>query len=152
MVYTTTMQIIAMKRMRTHESDRSNTRAPRDDVRAWRRWLPSQRTRFQLRQRLVVPLTLAPALGLVAVLFGSSAVYGITQSLGYLPFLGQTTLSLAAYRNVMGGTPSHASSGLAFGSRYGSVSAPRCWQPVVRCSSSWRGATDFGMARPNWRC
>lgn len=54
-------------------------------------------------QRLVVPLTLAPALGLIAVLFGTSVVYGFSQSLGYLPFLGQTTLTLDAYRNVVGG-------------------------------------------------
>ena len=48
-------------------------------------------------------MTLAPALGMIGVLFGSSVVYGVSQSFGYLPFLGQTTLSLAAYRNVIGG-------------------------------------------------
>ncbi len=54
-------------------------------------------------QRLVVPLTLAPALGLIAVLFGTSVLYGVAQSLGYLPFLGQTALTLSAYRNILGG-------------------------------------------------
>lgn len=49
-------------------------------------------------------LSLAPALGLIALLFGSSVVYGLAQSLGYLPFLGQRALSLDAYRNVVAGT------------------------------------------------
>ncbi|MDP9310520.1 MAG: ABC transporter permease subunit [Chloroflexota bacterium] len=57
-----------------------------------------------LRRSLTVPLTLAPALGLIALLFGTSVVYGGAQSLGYLPFLGQTTFTLAAYRNVLSGT------------------------------------------------
>ncbi len=62
-----------------------------------------RRSIYWFGQRFAIPLTLAPALGLVAVLFGTSVVYGVAQSLGYLPFLGQTTLSLAAYRNVVSG-------------------------------------------------
>lgn len=50
---------------------------------------------------------LAPALGLLALLFGSSLLYGLAQSLGWLPFLGQRQLSLDAYRNVLAG-PRHA--------------------------------------------
>jgi putative spermidine/putrescine transport system permease protein len=48
-------------------------------------------------------LSLAPVLGVVALLFGTSVVYGVVQSLGYLPFLGQTTFSLDAYDNVLVG-------------------------------------------------
>jgi putative spermidine/putrescine transport system permease protein len=44
---------------------------------------------------------LAPALGLIALLFGASVVYGVGQSLGWLPFLGQREISLNAYRNVL---------------------------------------------------
>ena len=47
---------------------------------------------------------LAPALGLLAVLFGASVVYGVAQSLGWLPFLGQRDLNLHAYRNVVIGS------------------------------------------------
>lgn len=49
----------------------------------------------------VIAVTLAPALFIVTLLFGMSMVYGVVQSLGYLPFLGQTTLSLDAYYNVL---------------------------------------------------
>lgn len=62
--------------------------------------------RLDLRARrgtLGVWLSLVPALALIALLFGSSVVYGVTQSLGYLPFLGQRTLSLDAYRNIVTG-------------------------------------------------
>jgi putative spermidine/putrescine transport system permease protein len=55
------------------------------------------------RTRLMIALTLAPALGLVAVLFGASVIYGVAQSLGYLSVIGQTTVGLAAYRNVLVG-------------------------------------------------
>ncbi len=48
-------------------------------------------------------LRLAPALAVLAVLFGSSVTYGVSQSLGYLPFLGERTLTLAAYRNIFAG-------------------------------------------------
>ncbi len=57
---------------------------------------------MKARLRQLVPfLSLVPALGLVLVLFGTSVVYGVVQSLGYLPFLGQTSLSLDAYYNVL---------------------------------------------------
>ncbi len=65
---------------------------------------PFSRSVRTVRRSLIVPLTLAPALGLIALLFGTSVVYGIAQSLGYLPFLGETTLTLDAYRNVVSGT------------------------------------------------
>lgn len=53
------------------------------------------------RRDAAIPLTLLPALALVALLFGSSVITGIGQSLGYLPFIGETSLSLAAYRNLL---------------------------------------------------
>lgn len=53
-------------------------------------------------------ISLLPALGLVALLFGASVLYGVTQSLGYLPFIEQETISLDAYHNVLVG-PSTAS-------------------------------------------
>jgi putative spermidine/putrescine transport system permease protein len=49
-------------------------------------------------------LSLAPALALVLLLFGTSVVYGVVQSLGYLPFLNQTSISLDAYADVLVGT------------------------------------------------
>ncbi|XSG73139.1 ABC transporter permease [Herpetosiphon llansteffanensis] len=48
-------------------------------------------------------LGLAPASIIIIGLFGGSLGYGIAQSLGWLPFLGQRQLSLAAYRNVLAG-------------------------------------------------
>jgi len=48
-------------------------------------------------------LGLAPASIIMLGLFGSSLGYGIAQSLGWLPFLDQRELSLAAYRNVLVG-------------------------------------------------
>ncbi len=55
------------------------------------------------QSRLMITLTLVPALSLVAVLFGASVIYGVAQSLGYLSSIGQTTVGLAAYRNVLVG-------------------------------------------------
>jgi putative spermidine/putrescine transport system permease protein len=49
------------------------------------------------------------------MLFGTSVVYGVSQSLGYLPFLQQESLSLQSYRAIM------------FDSRY----APQFWRGLV---------------------
>ncbi len=46
---------------------------------------------------------LAPALALMTLLFGASAVYGVAQSLGYLTVIGQERLSLDAYAGLLGG-------------------------------------------------
>ncbi len=54
-------------------------------------------------RHLATPLALLPALSLVVLLFGSSIVYGVLQSLGYLPFLGQTELNPDAYYNLLVG-------------------------------------------------
>ncbi|MBA3469375.1 MAG: ABC transporter permease subunit [Herpetosiphonaceae bacterium] len=58
-------------------------------------------------RRATTWLALAPALALIGLLFGASIVYGVGQSLGWLPFLGQRAISLDAYRNVLAG-PDHA--------------------------------------------
>jgi putative spermidine/putrescine transport system permease protein len=55
-----------------------------------------------LRGSVIWPLL--PSLSLIAILFGTSVVNGIAQSLGFLPFVGQRELSLDAYRNVVAGT------------------------------------------------
>jgi putative spermidine/putrescine transport system permease protein len=55
------------------------------------------------RETLRIWLALAPALLVVGVLFGASALYGALQSLGYLTIIGQTELSLQPYRNVLVG-------------------------------------------------
>lgn len=46
---------------------------------------------------------LAPALLLAGVLAATGVLYAATQSLGYLPFIGQTDLSFAAYAALLGG-------------------------------------------------
>jgi putative spermidine/putrescine transport system permease protein len=54
-----------------------------------------------MREKLTVPLLLAPALGVILLLFGSGLSLALVQSLGYLPAVGQTDLSLDAYRQVL---------------------------------------------------
>ncbi|MEM8532853.1 MAG: ABC transporter permease subunit, partial [Chloroflexota bacterium] len=72
---------------------------------------PPFRPSFRRRhaRTLTIILSLAPALMLIAVLFGASVVYGLAQSLGYLTVIGQETINLDAYRNVLIG-PSVAAS------------------------------------------
>ncbi len=53
-------------------------------------------------------LSLAPALLVLAVLFGSGVLYGLLQSMGYLTIIGQRTLTFDAYREVLSGTSSAA--------------------------------------------
>ena len=48
-------------------------------------------------------LSLAPALILVTVLLGASLVYGVAQSLGLMSVIGQDTVSLEPYRNIISG-------------------------------------------------
>ena len=52
-------------------------------------------------RRLKIALLLAPALTVVGVLFAGGLVAAVVQSLGYLPAIGMTDLSLAAYREVL---------------------------------------------------
>jgi putative spermidine/putrescine transport system permease protein len=67
----------------------------------FRQRLQTLRLTFRRPRGFSTFLMLAPALALVALLFGTSIAYGLLQSLGYLPFLGQTTLTLDAYYNVL---------------------------------------------------
>lgn len=52
--------------------------------------------------RFRIALLLAPALLVIGVLFSGGLVEAILQSLGYLPAIGRTHLTLAAYREVLG--------------------------------------------------
>ncbi|MGF1473802.1 MAG: ABC transporter permease [Rubrobacteraceae bacterium] len=52
--------------------------------------------------RLKIALLLAPALLVVGLLFSGGLVAALVQSLGYLPALGRTEISFAAYREVLG--------------------------------------------------
>jgi len=58
-----------------------------------------------MRDKLIFSpwFALAPALILVSVLLGASLVYGMAQSLGLMSVIGQNTLSLDAYRNILSG-------------------------------------------------
>jgi putative spermidine/putrescine transport system permease protein len=56
-----------------------------------------------MKKTLTIGISLAPALTLIAALFGASVVYGLAQSFGYLTVIGRQNVSLAAYRNVLVG-------------------------------------------------
>ena len=62
-------------------------------------------TKDSMRDKLIFSpwLSLAPALTLVTVLLGASLAYGVAQSLGLVSVIGQNTLSLDAYRNLLTG-------------------------------------------------
>jgi putative spermidine/putrescine transport system permease protein len=55
-----------------------------------------------LGERLKVALLLAPAVLLLGVLFVGGLYAALVQSLGYLPAIGRTEVSLEAYREVLG--------------------------------------------------
>lgn len=58
-----------------------------------------------MRDKLIFSpwLSLAPALIIVMVLLGASLAYGVAQSLGWMSVIGQDTLSLDAYQNLLSG-------------------------------------------------
>jgi putative spermidine/putrescine transport system permease protein len=60
-----------------------------------------ERSMNTLWQRWRIPLMLAPTLFVIIVLFGGGLGYGILQSLGWQPLIGETTLSLDAYINLL---------------------------------------------------
>jgi len=64
------------------------------------------------RDRARLMLMLAPALLVVVVLFLGGWGLGLAQSLGYLPMVGQTRLTLAAYADLFGRSDFIASLGL----------------------------------------
>ncbi len=53
--------------------------------------------------RVKIALLLAPALVVIGVLFAGGLFAAVVQSLGYLPAIGQTEISLDAYRQVLTG-------------------------------------------------
>ena len=53
--------------------------------------------------RLKIALLLLPALAVIGVLFAGGLLSAVVQSLGYMPAIGRTELSLAAYREVFAG-------------------------------------------------
>lgn len=63
--------------------------------------MPDRQSHDTRRATLLIWLALAPALAVCAALFGASVLYGLGQSLGYLPFIGATDLSLSAYAQVL---------------------------------------------------
>ena len=56
---------------------------------------------------------LAPALSVVLLLFGSGLLLAVLQSFGYLPFIGRTTLTLDAYRDLLGSRAFYQSLGIS---------------------------------------
>ena len=52
--------------------------------------------------RVKIALLLAPALLVIGLLFSGGIVAALVQSLGYMPAVGRTEISLAAYREVLG--------------------------------------------------
>ena len=64
--------------------------------------------------RLKIALLLSPALAVIGVLFAGGLAAAVAQSLGYMPALGETELSLDAYREVLTGEEFLSSLGLTF--------------------------------------
>lgn len=52
--------------------------------------------------RVKIALLLAPALLVIGVLFTGGIAAAVVQSMGYMPAVGRTEISLAAYREVLG--------------------------------------------------
>ena len=48
-------------------------------------------------------IALAPALTLITILLGASLAYGVAQSLGLMSVIGQDSISLTAYKNILSG-------------------------------------------------
>jgi putative spermidine/putrescine transport system permease protein len=54
-----------------------------------------------LSERIRIWLMLAPALAVIVLLFMGGLAFGVLQSLGYLPLIGERQLNLAAYASVL---------------------------------------------------
>lgn len=54
-----------------------------------------------MKEKLAVLIMLAPALAVILLLFGSGLGLALAQSLGYLPDIGRTDLTLEAYRRIL---------------------------------------------------
>lgn len=57
--------------------------------------------RESLRSRLKIPLMLAPAVGIVVLLFGGGILVGLGQSLGYFPAIGLNEFTFEYYGSVL---------------------------------------------------
>jgi len=53
------------------------------------------------REKLRLPLMLAPALAVIIVLYTGGLAMGLMQSLGYMPVIGEYEFTLRAYTNVL---------------------------------------------------
>lgn len=64
---------------------------------------PTERscTLEHLRERLNLLFMLTPALVVVIVLFMGGLIMGVSQSLGYMPMIGKTEITLRAYANIL---------------------------------------------------
>lgn len=51
--------------------------------------------------RFRISLMLAPALAVIVLLFGGGLLMALRQSVGYVPAIGQTAVSLAAYQQIL---------------------------------------------------
>ncbi len=54
-------------------------------------------------ERWRIPMMLAPMMAVIIILFGGSLAYGLLQSLGWQPVIGETRLSLQAYADILSG-------------------------------------------------
>ena len=52
-------------------------------------------------ERWRIPVMFAPTAIVIVVLFGGGLLYGLLQSLGWQPLIGNTELSLRAYANIL---------------------------------------------------
>ncbi len=57
--------------------------------------------RAEWRERLTVPVLLAPAMAVVIVLFMGGLLMGLAQSFGYIPVIGQTEFNFDGYINIL---------------------------------------------------
>ncbi|MFZ0547891.1 MAG: hypothetical protein WAM60_20770, partial [Candidatus Promineifilaceae bacterium] len=54
-----------------------------------------------MKDRLKIPLMLAPALGAIIVLFMGGLFLGLLQSFNYMPLIGKNTFNLEAYHSII---------------------------------------------------
>ena len=57
--------------------------------------------RYSLKERLKIPLMVLPSMAVIVLLFGGGLVFGLLQSLGYLPVAGLTDFTFSHYVNVL---------------------------------------------------
>lgn len=57
--------------------------------------------RYSLKEGLKIPLMVFPSMAVIVLLFGGGLVFGLLQSLGYLPVAGLTDFTFSHYVNVL---------------------------------------------------